>query len=159
MQALTAIAVVRVEKRFDTLPSLVVCPASLTLHWEQEISKFFPPALLSPMRVVAQSGKGSAKTVLAAEAHHVVIASYDSLRTSPARFQREWQYAVLDEAHLVRNPRTAAAQAVFALRARSRVALSGTPVQNQVDELWSLMHFLLPDYLGESSLPAGGSSS
>jgi TATA-binding protein-associated factor len=138
-------AVLRVERDCVTLPSLVVCPASLVAHWEQEMGKFFPSSLLRPHRYNKTCSDLSA--LLDSD---VVVVSYDALRTNSAAFQsRVWSYAVLDEAHLVRNPHTATAKAVFSLRAQHRMALSGTPVQNQVEELWSLMHFLVPDYLGE----------
>jgi SNF2 family DNA or RNA helicase len=125
----------------------VVCPASLGLHWEQEVGKFFPGTLLRPHRY-----SKAFRDLSVLGGGDVLIVSYDALRSQLAAFQGIlWEYIVLDEAHLIRNPRTATARAVFSLRSRHRMALSGTPVQNQVEELWSLLNFLVPDYLGDYS--------
>ncbi len=140
LQALTAIAVLRVEKHLETRPSLVVCPASLVLHWAQEAEKFFPPALLAPHRyakpVTQSNNKHSAAKHAASplySSNALVIVSYDSLRANLTHFQGvHWAYVVLDEAHLIRNPATATAKAIFGLRSSHRMALTGTPVQNQV---------------------------
>lgn len=160
LEALLAVAVLQLEKRITDkechskpcLPSLIVCPASLLLHWKQEIVKFFPSDLLAPH--IYSSSKDSVQSLVASPANSsaavVVIVSYDTLRMNVTEFQSlVWEYLILDEAHLIRNAASATAQSLFSLRSRHRMCLTGTPVQNQVEELWSLMHFLIPDYLGE----------
>ena len=98
------------------------------------------------------------------EGNKVIICSYDTLRhhiadflshptptaipSTPAPGPRVWAAVVLDEAHIVKNPKSKTAQAVFQLQALFRVVATGTPIQNQLDELWSLVHFLMPDFLG-----------
>ena len=102
------------------------------------------------------------------EGNKVIICSYDTLRhhisdflshptitptttstpPTPALAPRVWSAVVLDEAHIVKNPKSKTAQAVFQLQAVFRVVATGTPIQNQLDELWSLVHFLMPDFLG-----------
>ncbi|KAJ1396712.1 SNF2 family N-terminal domain-containing protein [Ochromonadaceae sp. CCMP2298] len=77
----------------------------------------------------------------------VLIVSYDRLRGDASLQKISWAMLILDEAHVIRNPATLTAQRVFSLRSQSRLALTGTPVQNHVEEVWSLMNFLLPDYL------------
>lgn len=82
------------------------------------------------------------------------------LRTNLARFTHRrtsnellnWAAIVLDEAHLIKNPLSRTAQSVFQLRSRYRVAVSGTPIQNHLEELWSLMNFLIPGLLGIACL-------
>ena len=93
------------------------------------------------------------------EGNKVIICSYDTLRHHIADFlshpypttpssPRVWAAVVLDEAHIVKNPKSKTAQAVFQLHAVFRVVATGTPIQNQLDELWSFVHFLMPDFLG-----------
>ena len=102
------------------------------------------------------------------EGNKVIICSYDTLRhhiadflshptpttttsapaSAPAPIPRVWSAVVLDEAHIVKNPKSKTAQAVFQLQAVFRVVATGTPIQNQLDELWSLVQFLMPDFLG-----------
>ena len=151
VQALCLVAVARAEAAVGAgLPSLVVCPSSLVASWHAEVLKFFPTLegqtepLLEP--VLFGSGASGASW----SEHAVVIVSFSELRQHVALLSsRVFEVVIVDEAHIIKNSATAVAQAVFQLRSRSmRVALSGTPVQNSVDELWSLMHFVMPDYLG-----------
>lgn len=183
LQALTTIAVLRVERwlsnmQSEDLPSLVVCPSSLQLHWEDEIKKFFPDWLLKPMRYTRQgssdikcsnehqqgddtSSDNKVNPILRMMQEHfgpslqsnsIVIISYDSLRRDNFVFTAGlWDFVILDEAHLIKNPSTLTARAVFGLQARMRIALTGTPIQNHVEEIWSLMQFALPDFLGDEA--------
>ena len=137
----------RIEKNYATIPSLIVCPASVVLHWEDELCKYFPETLLKPVKFSPTQHSQYCS-------NSVVIISYEMLRRDALSNksllqQRTWEVVVLDEAHLIKNPTTATAKVVFGLQSRHRIALTGTPIQNQVDEVWSLMNFLLPDYLGE----------
>lgn len=140
--------------------SLLVCPAALVSHWMNETSKFFAVDRAS---VVSSGARGeSPSPLLQAFLYHkstplpdlphpgLIIASYDALRSSQVLQSHHWAAVVLDEAHVIRNPTTALAKAIYKLSSNSsfRVCLTGTPVMNHVEELWSLCHFLLPGYLG-----------
>ena len=136
IQALTMLAIIRIEKDFNTCPSIVVCPASLLLHWSDEVQKFFPPQLLSPVRIMKQSD--FMNTIQNASSASVCLLSYDMLRREMSRThasslrEQLWELVVLDEAHLIKNPLTETAKCIFQLRGKHRIALTGTPIQNQV---------------------------
>jgi superfamily II DNA or RNA helicase len=124
--------------------ALVICPKSLIPNWEAEFAKFAPT-----LRVL--SVQGARREALLAEAAQaeVLITSYQLLVRDLAFYQsRSFDLLVLDEASFVRNPDTAAAKALRALSSRARLALTGTPVENSVRDLWSIFQIILPGYLG-----------
>lgn len=125
--------------------SLVVCPSSLIFNWEREAAKFTPE-----LRVLALAGPDRQRLFGAplAEAD-LVITSYPLLRRDADKYRDvEFTAAILDEAQHIKNPESQNAQSAGTLRARYRFALTGTPVENSVRDIWSLMHFLMPGYLG-----------
>eukprot|EP00168_Porphyra_purpurea_P017313 TRINITY_DN5938_c0_g1_i1.p1 TRINITY_DN5938_c0_g1~~TRINITY_DN5938_c0_g1_i1.p1 ORF type:complete len:304 (+),score=110.63 TRINITY_DN5938_c0_g1_i1:431-1342(+) len=137
-------------------PSLVVCPSTLVAHWGQEAARFFPHvfgrALLyaGPPKERARLRRpppgGGAPPLQAAS---LVVTSYDVLANDLAHFTPlAWSYVALDEGHVIKNPKTKAAQAVRAVAATHRLVLTGTPIQNTVLELWSIFDFLMPGFLG-----------
>jgi SNF2 family DNA or RNA helicase len=129
-------------------PTLLVCPASLVGNWERELARFAPG-----LRLVRHHGEERRRDAdaLARDAapHDVVLTTYGLVRRD-ARWlaQVRWGTVVCDEAQNLKNPQAAQARAVRSLEARRRVALSGTPVENRLSELWSLMEFLNPGLLG-----------
>lgn len=128
------------------LPSLIVCPPTLSGHWQQEIAQFAP--FLS---YVAFVGNADARMQLADRLGEtdIVITSYDVCRKEIERLTTiSWNYCVLDEGHLIKNPRAKISIAVKRLASNHRLILSGTPIQNNVLELWSLFDFLMPGFLG-----------
>ncbi|KAJ2852119.1 TATA-binding protein-associated factor mot1 [Coemansia brasiliensis] len=130
------------------LPSLVVCPPTLIGHWEQEICRYTD--VLKPL---CYAGSPNERRPLipqiAANAADVVIMSYDVVRNDIELLSHQhWNYCVLDEGHCIKNTKTKLTLAVKRLHARRRLILSGTPVQNNVLELWSLFDFLMPGFLG-----------
>lgn len=134
-------------------PILIICPASLTFHWQSEIFKFFPDsALFHPLLCnndFFQRRKRKLNTSDEPENGDIFIVSYDMLRNEANYFQSvTWEMIILDEAHLIRNPAIATTQAIFQLKSYYRLALTGTPLQNHVEDIWSIMNFLLPGYLG-----------
>lgn len=136
------------EAGLDDGPTLVVCPASLVGNWERELSRFAPS-----LKVVRHHGaerlKGLDALAEALGSHDVLLTTYGLARRDAASFARlRWGTLVLDEAQNVKNPQSAQAKAVRTLDAARRVALSGTPVENRLSELWSLMEFLNPGLLG-----------
>lgn len=125
--------------------TLVVCPASLVYNWVAEFRKFAPQ-----MDVVAVVGDIRERGLIRRErGHEVLVTSYDLLRRDIEDYagMSLWT-VVLDEAQYVKNHQTLAARAVKALKAQHRLALTGTPVENRLSELWSIFDFLMPGLLG-----------
>ncbi|KAI8321615.1 hypothetical protein GQ54DRAFT_333859 [Martensiomyces pterosporus] len=130
------------------LPSLVVCPPTLISHWEQEILHY-----TEDLRPLCYAGPPAERRPLipriAANEADIVIMSYDVVRNDIELLAgQNWNYCVLDEGHCIKNAKTKLTQAVKRVKARRRLILSGTPVQNNVIELWSLFDFLMPGFLG-----------
>ncbi|GIY86061.1 TATA-binding protein-associated factor 172 [Caerostris darwini] len=130
------------------LPSLVICPPTLTGHWIYEVEKFISASYLNPIHY---TGPPIERIRLRAKAktHNLVIASYDIVRNDIDFFGKiHWNYCILDEGHIIKNGKTKLARAIKQLSANHRLILSGTPIQNNVLELWSLFDFLMPGFLG-----------
>jgi len=133
-------------------PSLVVVPKSLMFNWREEAARFTPR-----LRVLEHIGVARDEGRIAD--FDMVLTTYGTLlRDAPSLSRMEFDYVVLDEAQAVKNAFTASAKAVRLLRGRHRLALSGTPVENHLGELWSLFEFLNPGMLGEAKVlqMAGG---
>ncbi|MEU8542610.1 DEAD/DEAH box helicase [Streptomyces sp. NPDC048717] len=123
-------------------PTLVVCPASLLGNWEREIRRFAPG-------VPVQRFHGTGRTLDEAAGGGFVLTTYGTLRTSaPLLAERNWGMVVADEAQHVKNPFSATAKALRTLRTPARVALTGTPVENNLSELWALLDWTTPGLLG-----------
>ncbi|KAL6713330.1 TATA-binding protein-associated factor mot1 [Lecanora helva] len=128
------------------LPSLIVCPPTLSGHWQQEIRQFAP--FLTCLAYVGPS-PDRAKLKDRLGTTDIVITSYDICRNDIDTFAAlSWNYCVLDEGHLIKNPKAKTTLAVKRLASNHRLILSGTPIQNNVLELWSLFDFLMPGFLG-----------
>ena len=129
----------------QNLPSLIVCPASLVLNWAEECRKFTPQLVC-----VAVDGDAAHRAALAgqwAEAD-LVVTSYDLLRRDEELYaDHEFYACILDEAQAIKNHATQKYRAVCRIRSRVRFALTGTPVENRLGELWSIFSFLMPGYL------------
>lgn len=129
--------------------ALIICPTTLMLNWVGEIEKFAPG--LKALTVMGGQEERRAQIARASE-YDVVITSYDLIR-------RDWElygditfdYAVADEAQFIKNPETKNAVAVKKIKARNRFALTGTPIENNLGELWSIFDFIMPMYLGSYS--------
>jgi TATA-binding protein-associated factor len=130
------------------LPSLIVCPPTLIGHWYHEILKFTDD--LRPIQYTGSSAERAAiRPRLNAKSTDVVITSYETVRSDIAILSNvDWLYCVLDEGHIIKNAKTKLSAAIKQLRAQHRLLLSGTPIQNNVLELWSLFDFLMPGFLG-----------
>lgn len=150
-KTVSALSVMLSRSEVKHAPSLVVCPATIVEHWVQEVQRYFGD------RAVALAYTGNAvrrrrgREVFAD--HDIVVCSYSILRTDgEALSQLHWHYVVLDEGHLIQNPATGVARAAKRLVARHRLILTGTPIQNDVLDLWSMFDFLLPGYLGDHAV-------
>jgi SNF2 family DNA or RNA helicase len=129
-------------------PSLVVVPSSLVFHWKQEASRFIPK-----LRVLDHTGSTRFKPGDHFDDYDLVITTYGTLRRDAVQLRdQQFNYCILDEAQAIKNAATLSAKAVRLLRAEHRLALSGTPVENHLGELWSLFEFLNPGMLGAASV-------
>jgi hypothetical protein len=134
-------------------PSLVVVPKSLVFNWKEESARFTPQLRVLDHTGLERNGNDFA-------AYDLVLTTYGTLRRDAWRFKDvEFDYVVLDEAQVVKNAETESSRAVRLLRGRHRLAVSGTPVENHLGELWTLFEFLNPGMLGTASAfkVAGGS--
>ncbi|HYF59442.1 MAG TPA: DEAD/DEAH box helicase [Burkholderiaceae bacterium] len=143
VQVLAHLESERAAGRLDR-PVLVVAPTSVVFNWREEVRRHAPA-----LRVLTLTGADRAARFDDIDAHDIVLTSYALLpRDRAALAERDWHAVVADEAHVVKNPRTRAAAAIHALRARHRIALTGTPLENHLGELWSVMQFAVPGLLG-----------
>jgi superfamily II DNA or RNA helicase len=125
-------------------PALIVCPTSLLANWEREAARFTPG-----LRVLLIDGTQRAEKIAQLSQFDLGLTSYGLLRRDVGLYADiEFDSVVLDEAQHIKNPDTQNAQAAFNLKSRQRFVLTGTPVENSVRDLWSLMHFVAPGYLG-----------
>lgn len=128
-------------------PSLIVVPRSLVFNWLREAERFVPS-----LRMLDYSGPTRRADLIDAATTDVVITTYGTLRSDAATLgAMNFDYAILDEAQAIKNAGTATAKACRVLRARYRLALSGTPIENRIEELWSLLEFLNPGMMGASA--------
>jgi SNF2-related domain/Helicase conserved C-terminal domain/SWIM zinc finger len=138
-------------------PSLVVVPKSLIFNWKQEVERFTPQ-----LRVLDYTGTGRSNVREKDEfsLYDVILTTYGTLRRDALHFKDKiFDYVILDEAQAIKNGNTESAKAARLLRANHRLALSGTPVENHLGELWSLFEFLNPGMLGTSgAFPLAGAS-
>lgn len=129
----------------QALPSLIVCPASLVLNWEEECRKFTPQ-----LKCVAVDGNAAHRAALASQwaDADLVVTSYDLMRRDEELYENQAFYAcILDEAQAIKNHTTQKYKAVCRVHSQVRFALTGTPVENRLGELWSIFSFLMPGYL------------
>lgn len=128
--------------------SLVVCPSSLVLNWEHEIKRFAPE-----LRVAAIYGSTEQRIAVldengSGEPLDIMVTSYDLLKRDIRQYAaKKFKYLIADEAQYMKNQHTQNAKAVKVLKARHRFALTGTPIENTLAELWSIFDFLMPGYL------------
>ena len=129
----------------DELPSLVVCPASLVYNWQEEFKKFAPDVKVCPITGSATEREEIINNV---NQYQVLVTSYDLLKRDVASYDgKEFYYEIIDEAQYIKNHTTAAAKAVKVINSRRRLALTGTPIENRLSELWSIFDFLMPGFL------------
>jgi hypothetical protein len=128
-------------------PVLLICPTSVLENWRLEISRFLPK-----MSIYMHHGRGRAKGLefaMAIRGKTMVLSSYAVLQRDASLIQEtEWAGVVLDEAQNIKNPDTNQARAARSVKSDWRIALTGTPVENHVGDLWSIMEFLMPGMLG-----------
>ena len=127
--------------------SLIVCPASLVYNWQHEIRKF-TPLLNCEIAVGIKPDRVRITSEIDSEATDVIITSYDLLRRDIELYKYlNFDCCVIDEAQFIKNPGTLIAKAVKSINAAFKVALTGTPIENRLSELWSIFDFCMPGYL------------
>lgn len=144
-KTLQAITILTMLYPKEKTPSLVVMPRSLLFNWQDELNKFAPS-----LSVYTYYGHG--RNLKEALSHQVVLTTYAMVRNDAEAFSREqFYYVILDESQNIKTINAQTTQAVFLLKARHRLALSGTPVENNLTELYSLFRFLNPTMFGSLS--------
>ncbi|MBO4637945.1 MAG: DEAD/DEAH box helicase [Clostridiales bacterium] len=130
-------------------PSLVVCPASLVYNWKEEIAKFAPDIRTTTLTGSREERLASINDPSGTD---VYVVSYDLLKRDIDGYgEREFDTVILDEAQYIKNSDTAGAKAVKSLKAGTRFAMTGTPIENRLTELWSIFDFLMPGFLYSES--------
>ncbi|WP_367873185.1 SNF2-related protein [Luteolibacter sp. Populi] len=165
-KTLQTIASINHFKQTDTTaqpPSLIIAPTSLLGNWMAEIKRFAPA-----LRTLLFHGSGRDKLREQSERVDCIVTSYGTVvRDLAFHLGREYRLIVADEASLLRNPDAELSKAIAKLKARARLALTGTPVENRMQDLWSIFRFIAPGYLGtrqdfkeryEAPATAGGSA-
>ncbi len=137
-------------------PHLVVVPTSVMLNWEMEFKKFLPgfKILTYYGDINERKRKRMGWRNTGKDMYNVVITSYQLILQDAAAFKmRAWHYLILDEAHNIKNFKSQRWQTMLTLRTQRRLLLTGTPLQNNIDELWSLLYFLMPaGFAGEGRI-------
>lgn len=145
LQTLTHLLVEKQAGRLDR-PSLAVMPTSLIPNWMDEAERFTPQ-----LKVLALYGANRRQDFANLRDYDLILTTYALLpRDVELLSQQPLHVLILDEAQYIKNPNSKAAQAARSLNARQRLCLSGTPLENHLGELWSLFHFLMPGWLGDS---------
>ncbi|MEM7205388.1 MAG: DEAD/DEAH box helicase [Planctomycetota bacterium] len=146
VQVIAAMLVLR--RQGERGPHLLVVPASLLANWHAELARFAPSLSVEILHRSEQGAGALAALVSSPPAVDVWITTYETVVRQPALAEHEYGLLVVDEAQAIKNARTRRARAVRALRCRARIALTGTPVENHLADLWSLFDFLCPGLLG-----------
>ena len=135
------------EEKRNPQPSMVVCPSSLSLNWKNEINKFAPTI---KTLVIHGSAEERKKQIQEIANYNVVITSYDLLKRDIEDYKQAdygFKYIIADEAQYIKNNNTQNARAIKEIKSETRFALTGTPIENSLSELWSIFDFIMPGYL------------
>ncbi len=131
-------------------PALLICPMSIVGNWQREVEKFAPS--LNVMVHHGHERLSGEAFVEEAKQHDIVITTYAlALRDKEHLAALDWEYVVVDEAQNIKNEAAKQTVAIKNIKARHKIALTGTPVENRLSELWSIMEFLNPGYLGSAT--------
>jgi non-specific serine/threonine protein kinase len=152
IQVLALLLVLKREQA-DARPSVLVAPASLLSNWETEAKRFAPGLRLLIVHPSAMSGADlRALDALKLQGIDLVITSYGSLLRLPQLEDVQWRVAVIDEAQAIKNPSAKQTHQVKKLKSQTRIALTGTPVENRLSDLWSIFDFTHPGLLGSAAV-------
>lgn len=135
----------KARKRQNLRNALIVCPASLVYNWNSEITRFAPE--LTP-RMIAGTAEERRRLLEEAGPEDILLTSYDLLKRDIQEYEPyRFRCQIIDEAQYIKNSNTQAAKAVKEIRANFKLALTGTPVENRLSELWSIFDYLMPGFL------------
>lgn len=138
------IAFLSLLPRVEGNPILIVAPRSLLFNWHNELNRFFPD-----LPVYTHHGAERVKDAKLLSTKHLILTSYGTLREDSTLFAGiDYQVIILDEAQAIKNSSSQTAQAVYLLNSPCKVAVTGTPIENNLFELWASFHFALPELLG-----------
>jgi SNF2 family DNA or RNA helicase len=144
-KTLQVLAFIKEERKSDKRPCLVVAPTSLIYNWKAETEKFVPDL---DVEVVHGSKSERDKLLDTCNEKDIIVTSYGSLKRDIERYQKmDFAYIFIDEAQHIKNPNTLNANSVKSLRAKGYFAMTGTPIENSLTELWSIFDFIMPGYL------------
>jgi len=144
LQAITYMASVLERESFATVPFLVVCPTSLVYNWLDEVENYAPGL----RALIIQGTPEERNELLSKEDYDIYITSYPLLRRDLAGYEKKQFHTVfIDEAQFIKNAMTGNARSVKELKAKTKFALTGTPIENSLSELWSIFDFIMPGYL------------
>ena len=133
------------EKGEELKPSLVVCPTSLVLNWQIELARFAPPL---KVKVIMGTVLERKEQLEEEQGYDVMITSYELLKRDIDYYEKmTFKYCIADEAQYIKNANTLSAKALKLLKGEVNFALTGTPIENSLAELWSIFDFVMPDYL------------
>ncbi|MBI5387083.1 MAG: DEAD/DEAH box helicase family protein [Verrucomicrobia bacterium] len=146
LQTLAWLAWIRAQNPKNPRPALVICPASVLHNWRREAERFTPHLKV----LVLQSGAGRHSLRKQIPQHDLIVTNYALLRRDLEELNKfSFRVVVLDEAQFIKNPTAQVTQSVKQLKADQRLALTGTPLENRLLDLWSIVDFIQPDYLGD----------
>lgn len=143
-KTLQALALIQKAKEKDKqAPNLVICPTSVVFNWESEIQKFAPS-----LKCLKLSGVERKELFKDIKKYDVIITSYALIRRDIEKLKKhEFRYVILDESQNIKNAESITAQSVKKLNSKHKLALSGTPIENRLEELWSVFDFLMPGFM------------
>lgn len=151
IQVILLLTVLKLEKNRNRQPSLLIAPASLLANWASETQRFTPSLKI----LIAHKSAMSVPSLKSLPRDYLrgvdlVITSYGSLLRTPWFSETDWHLLVLDEAQAIKNPSAKQTKAAKQLVAKSRFALTGTPIENRLGDLWSISDFINPGLLGSA---------
>src|SRR6185295_2845046 len=148
LQTLAWLAWLKEKSGRNRKPALVICPASVLHNWRREAEKFTPHLKV----LVLQSGAARHNLRKQIPQYDIIVTNYALLRRDLEALQKfGFSAVILDEAQFIKNPAAQVTQSVKQLKAGQRLALTGTPLENRLLDLWSILDFVQPGYLGTQS--------
>ena len=145
LQTLTWLAWLKEQNKKNPKPSLVICPASVLHNWQREAARFTPDMKV----LVLESGAARHNLRKQIPQHDIIVTNYALLRRDLEEFHKfSFRAVILDEAQFIKNPGAQVTQSVKKLKCENKIALTGTPLENRLLDLWSIVDFIQPGYLG-----------
>lgn len=149
-KTIQALSILALKKH--KMPALIVCPKTLLYNWHEETKRFFPELVVSMIEGSSKERQALLKNKLTKKSD-ILITSYSYLQKDMLIYDSySFDYMVIDEAQCIKNPKTQNAHAVKHIKAKRRLALTGTPLENNVSDVWSIFDFLMPGFLGNFEL-------